>query len=144
MSRSRVFITPGFLNRIRRDGQLARASERVRHVGGYERLAEMSTWALVCEEVVDTEYDSSYYERVVAELSRRGIVAAELEEMRLFAWETAGWMNFEKMVWDWAGLDERDIFYAIDWQLRDAEISSERATEMKNYAQKYVSGPQNA
>jgi hypothetical protein len=48
------------------------------------------------------------------------------------------------MVWDWAGLDERDIFYAIDWQLRDAEISSERATEMKNYAQKYVSGPQNA
>jgi len=37
--------------------------------------------------------------------------------MREFAWVTAGWLNYAKMVWDWANLDDTDIKRAINWQL---------------------------
>jgi hypothetical protein len=92
-------ISSSFLKRGRSEGVLATAAERVASSGArYEPLPNMSTWALVCEEIVDTEYGQDYYERVVAELFRRGISSQELADMRLFAWQTAGWLNFEKML----------------------------------------------
>ena len=118
MGHARSFITDAFLQRIRHSGSLAEAAQRLGAVPtAYEPLPKMSTWALVCEEVVDTEYSTDHYERVVAELLRRHISISELEEMRVFAWETAGWFNFEKMVWDWCSLDEEDIQKAIEWQV---------------------------
>ena len=100
----------------------------------------MSTWALVCEEVVDTEYAQEHYEGVVAELLRRGISLPELEEMRVFAWETAGWFNFEKMVWDWCSLDEQDIQKAIQWQLDEGEIDRAEADRRLAYLARYMTG----
>jgi hypothetical protein len=98
----------------------------------------MTTWALVCEEVVDTEYSPQHYERVAAELFRRGVSRETLEEMRMFAWETAGWINFEKLLWDWCSLDERDIPMAIDWQFREGEINEDERRERVAYLQKFM------
>ena len=139
-----TFITDSFLAQIRSDGALALAASRLRPVETYEPLSKMSTWALVCEEMVDTEYAAEHYERVMAELLRRNLGAAEIEEMRLFAWRTAGWLNFDKMVWDWCSLDETDILRAIDWLVEDRVVSIEAATSMKAYAESYMSKPQNA
>jgi hypothetical protein len=100
----------------------------------------MSTWALVCEEVVDTEYSPDHYERIAAELLRRHISITELEEMRVFAWETAGWFNFDKMVWDWCSLDEEDIQKAIKWQAEEGEIDAAEADNRLAYLARYMEG----
>ena len=33
--------------------------------------------------------------------------------MRRFAWKTVGWLNYDKMMWEWGGLDEKDIEMAL-------------------------------
>jgi hypothetical protein len=139
-----TFITDSFLTRIRSHGALALAVSRLRPVETYEPLSKMSTWALVCEEMVDTEHSAEHYERVLAELLRRNLGAAEIEEMRIFAWRTAGWLNFEKMVWDWCSLDETDILRAIDWQLEDGIVSVEEAASMTVYVESYPSKAKDA
>jgi len=139
MKGSRTFITAKFLERIRTKGSLAAAAERLLASAAiHEPLPNMSTWALVCEEVVDTEYRPDHYERVVAELFRRGISRDPLEQMRVFAWETAGWLNFEKMVWDWCSLDEQDIQRAIDWQLKEGEIDAEEHATRLAFLQRFA------
>ena len=137
----RTTITSRFLKKIRSDGQLAHALKRISASPEktYAPLTKMSTWELICEEVVDSEYKEEHYERVVAELLRRGITPAELEEMRVFAWETAGWLNYEKKLWDWTGMDEKDIRRAIDMQLESREIKSEEHARRIAYLEKYVS-----
>ena len=62
----------------------------------------------------------------------------------MFAWRTAGWLNFDKMVWDWCGLDEADILRAIEWQLEEGVVSSEAAKSMKDYVETYSAKPKNA
>jgi hypothetical protein len=136
----RTFITSEFIKKIGETGSLAEAAARLSSIDKYKPLANMSTWALVCEEIVDTEYSSAYYERVLAELYRRGLSAVELKEMRLFAWETAGWLNFEKMLWDWVSLDESDIERAIAWQLEDHETTESQAAVMRAYLRRYATG----
>jgi hypothetical protein len=97
LAHARSIITEAFLKRIRHSGSLAEPAQRIGAAPNlYEPLPKMSTWALVCEEVVDTEYSPGHYERVVAELLRHHISITELEEMRVFAWESAGRLNFEK------------------------------------------------
>ncbi len=90
---------------------------------------------MVCEEIVDTQYEPEYYERVVAELRRRGIGGEELVTMRMFAWNTAGWLNYEKMAWEWYSLGEKDIRKALELQ------RSENALTEKQFraAMKYLS-----
>ena len=144
MKSSRVFITQKFLARIRNDGHLAKAAVRVHSIDEYEPLSRLSTWALVCEEAVDTEYDPKYYEQVYAELLRRGFVRSEIDDMRVFAWQTAGWLNFEKMVWDWCSLDEEDIAHAVQWQLEDKEITPQEAELMRAYLAKYMTESKDA
>lgn len=118
---------------------MATAADRLASSGTHhEPLPDMSTWSLVCEEIVDTRYDQAYYERVVAELVRRGISRVELDEMRVFAWETAGWLNYEKMLWDWCSLDEEDIRRAIDWQFRNGEITEVERLQQVAYVEQYA------
>ena len=136
----RSFITDAFIHRIANDGYLARAADRIQHKQHkeIERLPRLTTWSLICEEIVDTEYDQDYYERVVNELYCRGISDAELREMRIFAWKTAGWLNFEMMQWDWVSLDENDILRAILWLRQRREISRQDARSMKNYVARHT------
>jgi len=136
---AKMFITNAFLRRVAKEGPLAKASDRVATSGStYEPLPKMSIWALVCEEILDTEFSAEHYERVAAELFRRGISRTELSEMRAFAWETAGWLNFVKMAWDWCSLDEGDIRLAIQWQFDAGEINDAERARRIDYLEKYM------
>jgi hypothetical protein len=59
-----------------------------------------------------------------------------IQDMRHFAWLTAGWLNFEKMLWDWCSLDETDIARAIEWQRKDGLVDKVTAANMFEYANK--------
>ena len=100
-------------------------------------FSKMSTWAIVCEEVLDTQFPHVYFERAREELHRRGITDEELAEMRSFAWLTGGWLNFDRMLWDWCNLDEQDIFRAIEGQYSDGWISEEERERRIQYAKRY-------
>ena len=138
MTKPRSFITQTFMDKIRTEGKLAKALTRLStDLGQYEPLPRFSIWSLICEEILDTDENPLFYERVVAELKRRGINDDEIEQMRMFAWRTAGWLNYEKMVWEWVRLDESDIRRALDWQVKEGEISNlERLASLK-YLSKY-------
>lgn len=97
----------------------------------------MSTWSLICEEIVDTTYEQRYYDRVVCELHRRNLTDDQIKEMRIFAWRTAGWLNFEKNLLDWNGLGEKDILMAIDWQAKDGLISQTERESLINYLNQF-------
>jgi hypothetical protein len=100
-------------------------------------FTRMSTWAIVFEEVLDTTFPRIYHERARAELSSRGISDAEFAEMRRFAWLTVGWLNFEKMLWDWCSLDESDIYRALDWQYTEGWISRSERDRRIEFAKRY-------
>ncbi len=100
-------------------------------------FSRMSTWAIVCEEVLDTVFPVVYFQRARDELRRRGITDAEYQAMRRFAWLTAGWLNFEMMLWDWCSLNERDIQHAIQWQFSDGWISETERDRMIKFADRY-------
>jgi len=65
--------------------------------------------------------------------------------MRHFAWLTAGWLNFEKALWEWCNLDEGDIRRAIEWQRKDGLIDEKAAASMLEYVNERTrsSAPQN-
>lgn len=136
----RTFITDDFLHRIGDEGALAKAAERIGNsfTDTFNRLPRMTTWSLICEEIVDTEHQKSYYERVVNELFGRGLTAPEIRDMRIFAWKTAGWLNFEMMLWDWVSLDENDILRAVMWLRRRRELTRQSARSMKEYVERYT------
>jgi hypothetical protein len=96
-------------------------------------LSKKSNWALACEEILDTEHSHVYLRKCYEELRRRGKSDGEIQEMRRFAWHTAGWLNFPMMVWDWCSLDEKDVERAIDWLLRDRQISKEEQSDMLSF-----------
>jgi hypothetical protein len=96
-------------------------------------LSKKSNWALACEEILDTEHSHVYLRRCYEELRRRGKSDGEIQEMRRFAWHSAGWLNFPMMVWDWCSLDEKDMERAIDWLLRDRQISKEEHGDMLSF-----------
>lgn len=100
-------------------------------------FSQFSTWSIVCEEVLDTQYARVYFERAREELHRRGITDAEMTEMRRFAWLTAGWLNFERGRWEWCNLDEQDIYQAIEWQHADGYIAADERDRRIAYAKRY-------
>ena len=53
--------------------------------------------------------------------------------MRAFAWQKAGWLNYNKMLWEWCALDEDDIRTALDFQLEDGIISPAQHEEQLSY-----------
>jgi hypothetical protein len=97
----------------------------------------LSTWEIVCEEVLDTVHPRIYHERAREELRRRGIRDTEYIEMRRFAWLTAGWLNFEKMLWDWCSLNEDDIYRAIEWQYSEGWISGAERDRCIEFTKRY-------
>lgn len=103
----------------------------------YVDLSRFNNWEIVCEEVLDTTHPRVYFERARNELRRRGITDGEYAEMRRFAWLTAGWLNFEMMLWEWGHLDERDIYRAIDWQYSAGWISRAERDRRRDYANRY-------
>ena len=104
---------------------------------GQTDFSASSTWSIVCEEVLDTQFPCVHFDRSYAELRRRGIADAELVEMRRFAWLTAGWLNYEMMLWDWCRLDEKDIYRAIEWQFADGWISGAERDRRVAFAKRY-------
>jgi hypothetical protein len=97
-----------------------------------------STWAIICQEMLDTEFPKSYFQSAKEELYRRGITDEEILEMRFLAWVTAGWLNFIMMLWDWCNLDENDMRSALDWQLKDGWITETEMHEKLRYMEKYL------
>ena len=104
---------------------------------GKVTFAEFNTWTIICEEVLDTQFARVYFERAREELHRRGITDAEINEMRRFAWLTAGWLNFERQQWEWCNLDEGDIYRAIEWQHLEGYISADERDRRMEYAKRY-------
>lgn len=47
--------------------------------------------------------------------------------MRKLAWRTAGWFNYDMMVWDWCSMDEADMRQALELKLE------KRLTRKKTY-----------
>ena len=138
MNKPRVFITEQFIANIRAEGKLAKALKRLSpDLAKYNPLPLLSTWSIVCEEILDTEQEPVFYERFAAELKRRDLNDEEIDNMRVFAWRTAGWLNYEKMVWEWGKLDEKDIRKALYWQVEDGEITDEERKESLKYLAKY-------
>ncbi len=103
-------------------------------------FSRINTWVIVCEEVLDTEHSKAYHRSARGELRRRGLSEGEIEEMRFFAWLTAGWLNFEKMLWDWAYLDVDAIYRAIEWQFRDGWILEDEREHLIAFARRYDQG----
>jgi hypothetical protein len=123
-------ITPEFVDRIIRSGPLTEARRRTDDGSACPRNKahwdKFSSWSLICEEILDTEHAPDWYDDIVAELSRRGFTVEQIDTMRRFAWESAGWLNYDKMLWEWVSLDEKDIRMALDWQFRERLITREQ------------------
>jgi hypothetical protein len=94
---------------------------------------KISTWSMICEEVLDTEPTQGLLTQYYQELIRRGFADETIQEMRHFAWLTVGWLNFEKALWEWCSLDEKDIKLAIEWQQKDGLIDAETARWMDQF-----------
>jgi hypothetical protein len=140
MKKERTFITDAFLQKIGKTGSLAKAADRLKFKD-WEKCKprpQMSTWSLVCEEVVDTTYSDDEYEEILAELYRRGLTDSEIVQMREFAWRTAGYLNFEMMAWDWCSLNEKDIARSIGYLEEKGEITSSERIVMEQYLQRYI------
>jgi hypothetical protein len=134
----RAVISSLFSSDPHASGGLGKAAMRLALTGRkYPRRESLSTWSLVCEEILDTVLRDEDYEASVCELYARGITPAELREMRAFAWATAGWLNYDKMLWDWCHLDEKDILLALDWQLKDGVISRAEYERGVAYLERY-------
>ena len=114
-------VTRWFIRRIIRNGRLTEA--RKRFVAGTAKPTEWSfesssCWSVICEEVIDTDHDPDGYDALYAELIGRGFRANEIDEMRALAWRTAGWLNYDMMLWNWCSLDESDMRRALDLKLK--------------------------
>jgi hypothetical protein len=98
---------------------------------------KLSNWALVCEEILDTEPTPGILTKFYEELIGRGLSNSDIQEMREFAWLTAGWLNYSKGMWEWVKLDEADIQSAIDMQFQESLISQKEKDIFISVLNKY-------
>ncbi|WP_395738197.1 hypothetical protein [Prosthecobacter sp.] len=130
-------VTPEFIEGIIRSESFTLAQARARAGTACPKnqahWEKFSTWTLICEEVLDTEHDADWYDDVLAELTRRGFSHEQINRMRIFAWQTAGWLNFDMMLWEWVSMDEKHIRRALDWQLEKRLISPLQHTDRVYY-----------
>ncbi|NQY68263.1 MAG: hypothetical protein HRT72_11160 [Flavobacteriales bacterium] len=136
------FITTNFLLGIKSDGRLLEAMTNIKTLSNDEltqlpRLPKMGTWELVLEEVIDTDHDIEYYYRFINELHERNISDNTINEMRLVAWETAGWYNFEMMAWDWCSLNTDDMILGLNDRLKKENISQDQYQSLKQKIEKH-------
>jgi hypothetical protein len=88
--------------------------------------------------VIDTDHHPEGYDAVYAELIQRGFSSDEIDEMRRFAWRTAGWMNYDLKLWDWTNLNEDDIQKALDLQLEKRMIKRAQYDQDLETMQRYL------
>lgn len=100
-----------------------------------ERLsfASFSNWEIICQEILDTEFSHVYYQKCYQELLQRGTTEQEILEMRRVAWQTAGWLNYAMMLWDWVSLDETDMLRAVEWLFEQKQISQEKRDAFQTF-----------
>jgi len=94
---------------------------------------KMSCWDLIGEEIIDTEHPPEEYDAIYAELVGRGFTPSEIDEMRALGSRTLGWLNYEKMLWDWVSLNESDIIRALDLQLEEKKIDTLKYEQEMTY-----------
>lgn len=128
-------VTRFFIRGIIRNGRLTEARQRFESGTAKPTdwaLDKQSCWSLVCEEVLDTDHDPEGYDAVYAELRGRGFSADEIDSMRCLAWRTAGWLNYDMMLWEWVHLDESDMREGLKikrkkWLVRKKVFDSDMA-----------------
>jgi hypothetical protein len=140
------FITKKFLEKVATQGRLVDALNLLEELPDEERarlpkLPQMSSWECVLEEVLDTDHGPEHYTRFVNELLNRGYSKPDIQKMRVVAWETAGWLNFEMMVWDWCHLSESDMIKGLEDRLSKGDISNEKYDELKELMEFYKEAP---
>lgn len=116
------------------DSQFSRESLRRDQAADFSHWC---TWAIICEEMLDTVNSQVYFRRAYEELKRRGITDQEYHAMRMLAWRTAGWLNFAMMLWDWCSLDASDMRLAIKLQLEQGLISPEQGAKWIEQIERY-------
>ena len=99
----------------------------------YLSFSKFSNWEIVCEEILDTEFSHVYYQKCYEELLNRGKTEQDILEMRRVAWQTAGWLNYAMMLWDWVSLDEADMLRAVEWLYEQKQISLEKREELETF-----------
>jgi hypothetical protein len=102
---------------------------------------KLSNWALICEDILDTEPDPRFLRMCYDELLRRGLDDSTIQEMHRFAWLTAGWLNYEKMLWEWVHLDQGNVERAVQWQFEDKLINDEERCAMIEFIKKHGGEP---
>jgi hypothetical protein len=125
-------------------GPLVKARERTvagtaqpKNVADWPKI---STWMLVCEEILDTEHDQHWYDDIIAELGRRDFGDEDVDKLRAFAWRTAGWLNWAMCLWEWANLDARDINLALQLQLDKKLINQQQYDDSHVYMEYIEAG----
>ena len=136
------FITRRFLKRARKKGRILdglRVLERLAPEAreALPKLPKLSPWECVLEEVLDTDHEPEYYVRFANELLSRGYSRSEICEMRGVAWETAGWLNFEMMAWEWCHLDESDMLLGLENRFRSGDIDRKKYRELRSKIEHY-------
>jgi hypothetical protein len=106
--------------------------ERDKHID----FSKWTLWELICLDAIDTEHSHIYYTKAYLEALSRGLSASEYKRARKFMWLTAGWLNFELMMWDWVHLDENDIIKAINLQHEKGFINAKKKQTMLDYVEK--------
>lgn len=140
------FITNSFLKRIAKGGRTIDGLRALESMSKEDRdavpsIPKISSWECVLEEVVDTDHEPEYYARFAKALLERGYTRADIDEMRLIAWETAGWFNFEMMAWDWCHLSESDMILGLDNRLESGNITNAYSDGLRAKIDKYRSAP---
>ena len=117
-----VVITPEFIELDIQSGPLTRvdADEQRLRDHATRPIGTSSLVVAHCEEILDTENSEDWYDDVIAELTRRGFSFDQIDAMRRFAWKTAGWLNYDRMLWEDCHLDAKEIELALAWQLGTA------------------------
>jgi hypothetical protein len=141
-----MFITRRFLKKIAQDGRILDGLKALESLSAEDRAAlpelpGLTSWECMLEEVLDTDHDPEYYARFANELLRRGYTQDDIQEMRLVAWETAGWFNFEMMAWDWCHLSESDMLLGLENRFQQRNISRERHDELRAKIEHYREPP---
>ncbi len=75
------------------------------------------------------------------ELINRGYSSEDIMNMRIIAWETAGWLNYEMMVWDWCNLNEKDMLDGLKDRFDKKNISKTKFEQLKQQIEHYKSWP---
>ena len=137
-----LYINPLFIWRIKNKGRILDGIAVLERMSPEEKekvpyLEKVSSWECVLEEVIDTDHKPEYYARFAKTLFERGYTKEDIQEMRIIAWETAGWFNYEMMAWDWVHLSEEDMLIGLENRKKKFGIMPWRYKRIKQKIEYY-------